>query len=382
MNITNFGIGYIVPFLFVLTVVVFFHELGHFMVARWCKVDVEVFSVGFGRALWKWRDKKNTIWQICWLPLGGYVKFAGDQSPASTPDRKENEKLSEEERAGNFHYKPLWQRSLVVAAGPFANFLLAIIVFAGLFMVSGQQVTLPVIDEVIAKSAAERAGLQKGDFIQQIDGRKIESFSDLRRIVSVSPNQSLNFRLLRDSQEIELMVTPDFIEERDRFGNVYSVGQLGIRRILNAENTRHIRYGPLNAITKGTEQTVFIITQTMKALGRIITGRDSMEQLGGPLRIAQISGQMASLGMAALMNIIAIISVSIGLINLFPIPLLDGGHLLYYGVEAVLRRPLSAKLQEIGFRIGLGFVAGLFLLVTWNDLAQLKVFDFLQKWFT
>lgn len=369
------GLSYIVPFLFVLTIVVFFHELGHFYAARRCGVKVDVFSVGFGKSLASWYDKHGTEWKIGWLPLGGYVKFSGDENEASAPDAEKLKALEDDARKDTLFYKPLWQRAIVVAAGPVANFILAIIIFASLYTLFGQRVTDPVVGVVAENSAAERAGMQVGDLILKIDGDEIHTFSEVRRLVTVNANVPLEFVVDRGGAEVTLTATPDRVLEVDRFGNEYHLGRLGVAVNATEDSIRHIRYDPFTAIWMGAEESYFIVEQTFVVLGRIIMGRESAESLGGPIRIAQISGQTATLGLIALINLTAVLSVSIGLINLFPIPMLDGGHLAFYAYEAVAGKPLSEKAQEIGMRIGLSMVMMLFLFVTWNDLSRLKIFD-------
>ncbi|MBL71447.1 MAG: RIP metalloprotease RseP [Rhodobiaceae bacterium] len=368
------GLAYIVPFLFVLTIVVFFHELGHFYAARRCGVRVEVFSVGFGRAITSWHDKHGTEWKIGWLPLGGYVKFFGDENEASAPDSEKLRDLDEDARGDTMFFKPLWQRAIVVAAGPVANFILAIIIFASLYTLLGQRITDPVIGTVVENSAAERAGLKTGDLITAIDGDEVTTFSQVRRLVTVSAGVPLDFLVERGDVELMLKITPDRALEVDRFGNEYHVGRLGVSVNADENNIRHERYNPMTALWMGVEESYFIIEQTFVVLGRIIMGRESAESLGGPIRIAQLSGQTATLGFVALINLTAVLSVSIGLINLFPIPMLDGGHLAFYAYEAVIGKPMSERAQEIGMRIGLSMVMMLFLFVTWNDLARLDVF--------
>lgn len=369
------GLSYIVPFLFVLTIVVFFHELGHFYAARRCGVRVEVFSVGFGRAIASWYDKHGTQWKIGWLPLGGYVKFFGDENEASASNPEAMEKLDEDVRGDTLFYKPLWQRAIVVAAGPVANFILAIIIFASLYSILGQRVTDPVVGLVVEESAAERGGLQIGDLILAIDGSDISTFSQVRRTVTVNANVMLEFAIDRGGEILKLDITPERVLETDRFGNEYNLGRLGIAVNATEESIRHVRYNPITAIWMGVEESYFIVEQTFIVLGRIIMGRESAESLGGPIRIAQLSGQTATLGLVALINLTAVLSVSIGLINLFPIPMLDGGHLVFYAYEGLFGKPMSAKAQDIGMRIGLSMVLMLFVFVTWNDLSRLNVFD-------
>ena len=369
-QIFSVGFGIIVPFIIVLTIVVFFHELGHFYVARRCGVAVEVFSVGFGRPLASWYDKHGTQWKIGWMPLGGYVKFLGDENAASAPDTEALNKMDAKTRKNTLFDKPLGQRAAVVAAGPMANFLLAIIIFAGLYAVLGQRVTDPVVGEVVAESAAERAGFQPGDLITAIDDTKVQTFAEVRRIVSVNADTELMFEIQRDGNLLLLPATPDWYLETDRFGNEFRIGRLGVSVGLDDANARHVRYNPVTALWMGVKESYFIIDQTFTVLGRIITGRESAESLGGPIRIAQLSGQAASLGLVALINLTAVLSVSIGLVNLFPIPMLDGGHLMFYAYEAVAGKPMPEKVQEVGMRIGLSLVLALFIFVTWNDITR------------
>lgn len=378
---SGLGLSYLVPFVFVLTIVVFFHELGHFYVARRCGVHVEVFSVGFGRAIAKWNDKHGTEWRISWIPLGGYVKFLGDENAASAPNGDDLTNMDSDIRAGTLFYKPLWQRAAVVAAGPIANFILAIVIFGALYSFLGQRVNDPVIGQVMQSSAAERAGFASGDLITAVDDTMIDSFNDVRRIVSVNAGNRLQFSLLRDGTSLTLSATPDPITETDRFGNEYNIGRLGVSVSGDASTTRHVRYNPITALWMGAEESYFIVRQTFVIMGRIIMGRESAESLGGPIRIAQLSGQTATLGLVALINLTAVLSVSIGLINLFPIPMLDGGHLMYYAYEAVAGKPMSMRVQAMGMRIGLAMVMFLFVFVTLNDLARLNVFSRVANFF-
>lgn len=392
MNVLNFltGLGgfdssiwgYVLPFLFVLTIVVFFHELGHFLAARFCGIKVDVFSIGFGREIVGWNDSKGTRWKLAWIPLGGYVKFAGDENAASMADAEALESTPVAERAGLFHFAPLAHRAFVVAAGPLANFILAIAIFAGIFTFIGKTVATPMIDKVQPGSAAAAAGMQAGDLVVAIDGVAIDTFEDMQRIVSGAANQPLTFRLKRADRQIELVATPRATEMTDKFGNTHRQAVLGIVREAGPDNIRLIRSNPVESVWLGVRETWFIISRTLDYLGGVISGTEKADQLGGPLRIAQVSGQVATLGLVALVNLAALLSVSIGLLNLFPVPLLDGGHLLYYGIEAVRGRPLGAQSQEIGYRIGLALVMMLMLFSTWNDLVHLQVFAFLSGLFS
>jgi len=374
-QITAFGSGvvnYVVPFLFVLTIVVFFHELGHFLVARWCGVKVKAFSVGFGPEIFGWYDKHGTRWRFAWIPLGGYVKFMDDENAASAPSREAYANMTEEERDGSFQGKTVGQRAAVVAAGPIANFILAIVIFAGMFSIVGQRTTLARVDQVSPGSAAATAGFKAGDLVVQVDGSEIASFNELQRIVSMSADKSLEIVVKRGEDLVNLTAVPVRKEVKDRFGNAARIGQLGIRRTTNPEDWVFTRLDPISAVWRGTKETYFIIERTLGYLGDVIVGREKADQLGGPLRIAEVSGQMASIGIVALLNLAAVLSVSIGLINLFPVPLLDGGHLLFYAFEAVMGRPLSESVQEIGFKVGLALVLMLMTFAMWNDLVHFK----------
>ena len=369
----NSLLGYVIPFLFVLTVVVFFHELGHFWVARRCGVKVEAFSVGFGPELFGFNDRRGTRWRLSAIPLGGYVRFHGDDSAASTPDHSALERMSAEERRVSFFHKSVVARAAIVAAGPIANFILAIAIFAAVFALFGRQVTTPRVDQIQAASAAERAGFKAGDLVLSIDGREVDSFADMQRIVSGSPGRALVIVVDRGGLQVTLTATPELREMRDNFGNVHRLGVLGISRSATASEVVTQRLGPLEALRLGVAETWFVVDRTMSYLGGILLGRESADQLGGPLRIAQVSGQVASVGFVALLHLTAVLSVSIGLLNLFPVPLLDGGHLLFYAIEALRGKPLSARAQEFGFRIGLAIVVMLMIVATWNDLLHLKV---------
>jgi regulator of sigma E protease len=363
--------GWIIPFLIILSIVVFFHELGHFLVARWCGVRVLTFSVGFGTELIGFNDRYGTRWKISAIPLGGYVKFFGDENAASVPDQAALEAMSHEDRRQSFFHKGVGQRAAIVAAGPIANFLLAIAIFAGVYMVFGKPITTPRVETVQAESAAAVAGFQPGDLVVAIDGKAIESFTDIQKVVSVSAGKSLEFTVDRGGVRTNLRAVPALREVKDIFGNVIRQGVLGISRSMSPGDVRTESVSPLAAIGLGVEQTWFVIERTMTYLADVVRGRESPDQLGGPIRIAQVSGQVASVGGTAFINLAAVLSVSIGLLNLFPIPLLDGGHLLFYAIEAVRGRPLSERAQEVGFRIGLAIVLMLMIFATFNDILRL-----------
>jgi regulator of sigma E protease len=365
-------IGYIIPFLFVLTIVVFFHELGHFLVARWTGVKVLTFSLGFGPELVGFNDRHGTRWKISAVPLGGYVKFFGDDSEASTPSTETLANMTEEERAGSFHHKKVAPRAAIVAAGPIANFLLAIVIFAGMFMYFGKPNTVARVDVIQPDSAAAAAGFQVGDIVTSIDGHAIESFADMQQIVSTNAGSQLVFGLKRNGSEVSLVATPGLKVQKDAFGNSHKIGMLGIQYNSGPNDPKSLSpVGFWESLKLGAERVWFIVATTLKFLGSLFMGRGGADELGGPLRIAQLSGQAASLGFQFLLGLCATISVSIGLLNLFPVPLLDGGHLLFYAVEAVRGRPLSERAQEMGFRIGLGLVLMLMVFATYNDILHL-----------
>lgn len=365
-------LSYIVPFLFVLTLVIFFHELGHFLVARWTGVKVLAFSIGFGPEIFGFDDRRGTRWRFAAIPLGGYVRFAGDENAGSAPDIATLEGMSPAERRSSFFFAPLPARAAIVSAGPIANFLLAIAIFAGVFMVAGRPVTDAVVDEVEPGSAAAEAGFAPGDLVVDIDGAKISSFGDMQRIVETSADRTLKVTVERGGAPVALQATPRLREISDGFGNKMRIGLLGIKRSTNPQNVRVERYGPLEALGAGAQETWSQVTRTASYLGRMVVGREPTDQIGGPIRIAKTSGDFASLGFAALLSLAAILSVSIGLLNLVPIPMLDGGHLLFYAIEAVRGRPLGPKVQEMGMRIGLALVLALMIFATWNDIVHIS----------
>jgi len=358
------------PFLFVLTVVVFFHELGHFLVARWNGVRVSVFSIGFGPELFGFNDRHGTRWKVSLVPLGGYVKFFGDDNAASVPDQAAIAAMTEQERRESFVDQRVGPRSAIVVAGPVANFLLAIVIFTGLFMIFGKPSALPRVDAVRPNSVAAAAGFQPNDVVLSIDGRPIDSFTDMQRIVSTSAGEPLVFEVDRGGARITIKATPALEEVKDNFGNVNRIGVLGITRLNAPSDTNMQPVGPLKALALGVQETWFVLERTLTYIGRVFVGREAADQLGGPIRIAEVSCQVASVGIAALLQLTAILSVSIGLLNLFPIPLLDGGHLLFYAIEAVRGKPLSERAQEMGFRIGFALVVMLMIFTTYNDLLR------------
>jgi len=364
--------SYVVPFLIVLTLLVFVHELGHYWVARRNGVRVEIFSIGFGPELFGWNDRAGTRWKFSAIPLGGYVKFFGDADAASTPGADLPE-MTPEEKAVSFHHKRLGQRAAIVAAGPIANFLFAIVLYAGLFIFVGQPFTPPEVGGVVADSVAERADIRAGDRVVRINGEPIERFEDIQRIVQLNLDQPLQIVVRRDGREVELSATPAVTFETDRLGNRMRVARLGIR----GGGIEFVRHGPVDALWRAVSETYTQSASTLQALGQIIVGRRSSDELGGPIRIAQMSGEVAQGGVTYLMAFMAILSINLGLINLFPIPLLDGGHLLFYAFEGLRGRPLGQRAQEYGFRVGMVLVFSLMIFATWNDLVHLRVVQFL-----
>ena len=358
----------VVSFLVVLTVVVFVHEFGHFWVGRLCGVGVQAFSIGFGRELFGWTDRHGTRWKISAIPLGGYVKFVGDANAASVPDKDALGHMSQEERALSFPHKSVAKRAAIVAAGPIANFILAIAILAGLAYFNGRYVLEPRIHAVQPGSAAERAGLQPQDLVVSINGRSVESFSDLQRIVSARAGETLTIVVDRGGRTETIQAVPDLVVDSTPFGK-QRVGRLGLQASPDGGAVKRVFYSPWGALKAGVFETWYVTERTIDVVGKLITGRESADQLSGPIGIVRVSGQVASLsGAGGLISLVALISISISLINLFPIPILDGGHLLFYAVEAARGRPLSERAQEIGFRIGFAVVLMLMLFSTWNDI--------------
>lgn len=370
------GVGklllYPLAFLFVLTIVVFVHEFGHFWVGRLCGVGVKAFSIGFGRELFGWYDKHGTRWKLSAIPLGGYVKFVGDMNGASVPDEDSLNSMTASERAVSFHHQVLWKRAAIVAAGPIANFILAIVVFAGVTFANGRNVLIPRIEAVQAGSVAEEAGFKAGDLVVAIDGREIASFAEMQRTVSTSAGDQLTFTVDRGGRRIMIAAVPGVREVNVPGFGKQRMGVLGLEGSRNPADARLVRYGFGESVGIGVYDTWNVVERTMNYLGKLVSGRESPQQLSGPIGIMRVSGDVAAMGgVGSLIGLVAVLSVSIGLLNLFPIPLLDGGHLLFYAVEAVRGRPLSDRAQEIGFRIGLALVVTLMLFATWNDIVHL-----------
>jgi regulator of sigma E protease len=395
---------YIVPFGVVLGVVVTVHELGHFLVAKWLDTKIDQFSIGFGRPIAHWFDRAGVEWRIGWLPLGGFVRFAGDDNAASAPDLDDLAAVRRDllRREGPealkryYHFKPAWQRAAITAAGPISNFLLAITIFAALFLIVGEPISPARVDGVKPGSAAAVAGFQVGDVVVRADGRRIGGFEDLRMIALMHTGTPVDFVVARAGREVDLTATPQRGVIVDDYGHKHMLGLLGLEYKARPGDLRIKHYGPLEAVGAGAERAWNRVATTVEYLGRLVAGRESADQLAGPIGMAQLSGDVAKkvatvstdAGSYAantaltLLDLVANISVGIGFLNLLPIPMLDGGHLLFYAYEAVARRPLAAKVQAAGYRVGLALVLGLMLFATWNDLQRLRVFNFLGGLFS
>ncbi len=392
---------YIIPYAIVLGVVVTVHELGHFLAAKALGTKIDQFSIGFGSAIARWTDRAGVEWRIGWAPLGGYVRFAGDDNVASVPDLDDLAAMRrdlvtrEGEGALNryYHFKPLWHRATIAAAGPMANFALAILLMSGLLLALGEVVLPPRIATVAPGSAAAAAGFRPGDVILRAAGHKIDSFDDLTQIVRVRAEVPTPFVVNRGGGEITLIATPAWATENDPITGVQRIGRLGLAPSQDVSDFIHVRYGPVGALVHGVERTWSMLSTTVYYLGRLVTGHVNFDGLSGPLGIAAVTGKVAQAGAVGahsaggmmlgvginLIQVMCMISVSLGFMNLLPIPMLDGGHLLFYAYEAVARRPLAAKVQAAGYRVGLALVLGLMLFATWNDLQRLHVFNFIGR---
>jgi regulator of sigma E protease len=393
------ALTYIVPFLLVLTLIVTIHELGHFWVARAFGVKVDRFAIGFGRAIFSRTDRHGIEWRVGWIPLGGYVKFSGDMDASSVPDSRGLDALKSEINAREgtgaerdyFHFKPVWQRMLIVAAGPFANFVLAITIFAVLYSLVGVELRPARVAQVTQGSPAAEAGFLPGDLITSLNGRPIEDAGEVTRKVSLSSGDAVRFTVEREGREIELIATPERQMLDDPIAGRVSAGRIGLALASSRAEARQVRYNPIEAVGQGFRETGDILGTTLTYLGRIFTGRESGDQLSGPLGIAKASGALTNAAVAAnpdpvattinllltLTSFAAILSIGIGFLNLLPIPVLDGGHLVFYAYEAVAKKPVAAAVQEAGYRVGLALLAGLMLFATWNDLQKLNLFQFL-----
>jgi regulator of sigma E protease len=359
---------YFLSFLAALLVIIFVHEFGHFIVARWCGVKVDAFSIGFGRELIGFHDRHGTRWKICLWPIGGYVKFEGDANAASVPGADDAVRST----PGSLHAQPVPQRMAIVAAGPIANFLLAIVIFAGIFTLVGMPYMRPIVSEVIPKSAAEKAGLKVGDLVKTVAGDNVVSFSQIQEKVFLRPGEPIELVVEREGKDVNLVVTPEAKEVKDNFGGSMKVGQLGVRHKPATDEPLYQKYPPHMALVMGAERTWNVVDMTFRFLGKIIVGEQSVKQIGGAVSIGKGAGDAAAGGFTNFIFFIAFLSVSIGIVNLFPIPMLDGGHLVFYALEAIRGKPLGPTAQEWGFRIGFSCVVMLMLLGLFNDAGRLS----------
>lgn len=360
--------GTIVPFLFVLVIVVFVHEMGHYLVGRWCGIGVKAFSIGFGPELVGFDDRNGTRWKLCAVPLGGYVKFYGDVGASSAPDSEALLELPPEERAAAFQIQPNWKKALTVVAGPVANFLLAIVILTSFFLWFGKSVAEPVVGSLQPGSPAEIAGVLPGDRFVSIEGMAVNSFDDVQHIVTARSGDSLDFVLDRAGTQVRVAITPKSIERDDGFGNTVKLGIVGVVADSSPERVRRVELGLGGALAAGVEETQRAIDRTLLFLKRFVSGREDRCQLGGPVRIAEMAGKAAEQGFSWLINLTAMLSIGIGILNLMPVPPLDGGHLLIYGIESATRRPMNETLKEWLYKAGFFAVLALIAFVFWNDL--------------
>ncbi|MFO1242955.1 MAG: RIP metalloprotease RseP [Rickettsiales bacterium] len=354
-------------FFIIISVIVFIHEFGHFIIARWCGVKIEAFSIGFGKEVIGWNDKHGTRWKISALPLGGYVKMFGDSSEASTPDKDKMEQMTEEEKAVSFHFKPLWKKAAIVVAGPVFNFILTIAIFTGFLFSYGLETTDPIVGDVMKGSAAEEAGLVSGDRVLKIDGKKVEHFSDIPRLIATNLGTEIHIIINRSGETKDVLLTPRSTEETDALGNKISRPMIGIK----SQRLMYKDVGLSRALLEAVKKTWQITATTFDYLGQMIAGDRSAKELKGPLGIAKLSGQAADQGFYTILWFIAMLSANLGMVNLFPIPPLDGGHLLYYTIEGLRGRPMAERFQEYGFRAGFAVIICLMVFTVFNDLKQM-----------
>ncbi|MDB4231616.1 RIP metalloprotease RseP [Candidatus Pelagibacter sp.] len=373
-------LSYIIPFLVLILVVVFIHEYGHYYFAKRYGVGVTDFSIGFGKEMFGWNDKSGTRWKVCVIPLGGYVKFFGDRNVYSQADNdKIIKEYSKEDQDKLFVLKPLYQRALIVFGGPLANFLLAILIFFSVYTFAGKDFTPAVINEVQKDSPAMVAGLKDNDIVVSIDGNEVTSIMEVSKYIMMSTDEFINFTVNRYDQDLTFRVKPNIVEGEDNLGNKISKRMVGIKLGAYNNEVNHVKLGPAKALFYAVNEVYYVSTSSLKYIGSMIVGNGDTSQLGGPIRIAKISGQVAEFGILPFISLMAYISISLGLINLFPIPMLDGGHLMFYGIEKVLGRPLSQKTQEGFFRIGLFLLLSLMFFTTFNDLKDVGLFKFFNN---
>ena len=366
INYIPYIFQYIFAFAILITVVVFVHEMGHYLVGKWCGIGVETFSIGMGKQIWGRYDKSGTLWRVALFPIGGYVKFKGDEDLSGKRDKNISTYHSD-----NFHSKSVWQKIATTAAGPVFNFILAIFIFAMIFIYKGETVVEPIVGEVLENSAANESGIKKGDLITNINGNEINSFNDIRNYIIDNPQNSLQITVFRDGSNVLLNVNPKIIIQKDRFGNEYKVGRIGIMAEQDPSYYQNKKYGIFSGLLRGIQETFSLITKILAYLGQLIIGRESVDQMGGPIKIIQVSGQVAEYGFIPLLGLIAAISVNLGVINLLPIPVLDGGHLLFYTYEIIFGKPINPKVQEYGMQIGVSLLIGLMIFVTILDISRL-----------
>ena len=368
--------SFIIPFLILILVVVFIHEYGHYYFAKKYGVEVTDFSIGFGKEIISWKDKSGTKWKICWIPLGGYVKFFGDRNVFSQTDQEKIIKqYSPDKRDKLFVLKPLYQRVLIVFGGPLANFLLALVIFFSIYTFVGKDFTPAVINEVQKDSPAMIGGLKERDVILEIDGNKVKSIMDVSKYIMMSTADIVDFKVKRSYDEIILKIKPNIVPGEDSLGNKINKRMVGIKLGAYNNEINHVKLGPVSAIYHAIHEVYYVSISSLKYVGAMIFGKADASQLGGPIRIAKISGQVAEFGVLAFLSMMAYISISLGLVNLFPIPLLDGGHLMFYAFEKILGRPLSQKTQEGFFRIGMFLLLSLMFFTTFNDLKDLGLLN-------
>ena len=369
-------LSFVLPFIVLIIVVVFIHEYGHYYFAKKYGVGVTDFSIGFGKEIFGWNDKSGTRWKICWIPLGGYVKFFGDRNVFSQADQEKIiEKYNDKERQKLFVLKPIYQRALIVFGGPLANFILALVIFFSIYTFIGKDFTPAVINEVQKDSPAMVGGLKQNDIILEIDGNEVQSIMDVSKYITMSTSEFVDFKVKRSNEELLLKIRPDTVLSEDNLGNKLNKRMVGIKLGAYNNEINHVKLGPAKAIYHAAHEVYYVSVSSLKYIGGMIVGKADTSQLGGPIRIAKISGQVAEFGILAFISMMAYISISLGLVNLFPIPLLDGGHLMLYAFEKVLGRPLSQKTQEGFFRIGMFLLLSLMFFTTFNDLKDLGLFN-------
>ena len=368
-------LSYLIPFIILILIVVFIHEYGHYYFAKKYGVGITDFSIGFGKEIIGWNDKSGTRWKICWIPLGGYVKFFGDRNVFSQADQEKLiKKYNEEDRKKLFVLKPLYQRVLIVFGGPLANFLLALVIFFSIYTFIGKDFTPAGINEVQKDSPAMVGGLKQNDIILKIDGNEVKSIMDVSKFITMSTADIIDFKIKRSYDELILKIKPNIVLSEDNLGNKVNKRMVGIKLGAYNNEINHVKLGPAKAIYHAGHEVYYVSISSLKYLGAMIFGKADASQLGGPIRIAKISGQVAEFGILAFISMMAYISISLGLVNLFPIPMLDGGHLMFYFFEKILGRPLSQKTQEGFFRIGLILLLSLMFFTTFNDLKDLGLF--------